>query len=337
MSSQQHTYGAAEGLEAGTYGYSATYRAVPGQPVGVGGARSMVGPQHPHDERKTVLRGTRRRMNWVAIVLSWFLPSTIFFAVLGLRSMPVRIQQPALCALGVGFCFLACLVAGVTALAHRRRWYELTRYHEPSWLSFLAMSMLVAFIFGVIFGDLNFQVFMQAAADLSQLNTYHNVSTAILKGQQLMDAGMVTFMPGTKLDVSKSMGFKSGRMYCAAPIVSPNNVTQTYDFWAVGTDCCTAGHPDFHCRNFNNLQADGGVRLMNEQERPFFRLAVQQAEATYNITAAHPLFFEWAVQPTVQAEERVKAGCHQFLMFALGYMFVQAVLVVWVTLVFAKL
>lgn len=54
---------------------------------------------------------------------------------------------------------------------------------------------------------------------------------------------------------------------------------------------------NFHCDHFNNPHANGGYRLMTDNDRPFYRLAVQQAEATYKIRAVHPLFFEWAIDP----------------------------------------
>jgi hypothetical protein len=38
----------------------------------------------------------------------------------------------------------------------------------------------------------------------------------------------------TKLDTTKSRGFKSLNLYCVAPIVNGDTKLATYDFWAVG-------------------------------------------------------------------------------------------------------
>ena len=86
-----------------------------------------------------------------------------------------------------------------------------------------------------------------------------------LRGQQVMDAGIIMFANGSKLELQKSMGFKNQNIYCVAPIVMGGNTTMgTYDFWAVGKDCCSGSTADFHCTGFNepNSQGQGRIRLV---------------------------------------------------------------------------
>merc|ERR1719443_992372 len=115
------------------------------------------------------------------------------------------------------------------------------------------------------------------------MNSYPSVNPATKRGQQMMDSGRVYFAPGTALDVKKSMGFKNHDTYCVAPITNGCDKLPTYDFWAVGVNCCNGASTAFRCGDFNNPHARSGLRVIREDQHPFFRLAVKQAEAAYNI------------------------------------------------------
>lgn len=59
-----------------------------------------------------------------------------------------------------------------------------------------------------------------------------------------------------------------------APIVNGNAALATYDFWAVGLNCCSGVSSDFRCGEFNNQHARSGLRLMRDDQRPFYRQAL---------------------------------------------------------------
>ena len=76
---------------------------------------------------------------------------------------------------------------------------------------------------------------------------------------------------------------------------------ETYDFWAIGMDCCSVNAADFHCGaglgwilsvrperakgqartggEVGNFKAHSGLRLLDDRQRSFYRLAVEQAGA----------------------------------------------------------
>merc|ERR1719502_1744702 len=111
---------------------------------------------------------------------------------------------------------------------------------------------------------------------------------------------MIQFTKGSSLWLQRSIGFKNEDVYCVAPIRSANNTQSTFDFWAVGINCCSGHAPDFQCGEFSNPMARSGLRVMDLQARDNFRLAVKEAEAAFNIQAPHPVFMHWMMDP--QAE-----------------------------------
>merc|ERR1719158_2377819 len=147
-------------------------------------------------------------------------------------------------------------------------WYRAkARDRDPMWYTFAALGFFLAVCLATVFGDMNFWYNMQPFYDIENLNTYPNINPAKEKGQQLMDAGRVYFANDARLDDKYAMGFKNLDLYCVAPIVVGSDQLASYDFWAVGLNCCS---------EFNNPHARSGLRLMRDDQRPFFRLAVQQ-------------------------------------------------------------
>jgi len=252
--------------------------------------------------------GKRRRMNLVAVIGNIFLPWFLFAIVYACVSFKFHYNHPTLTSLFVLAGFCPALATGYYAYVAK------ARDADPMWFTFSALSFFIAACLAFVLGDMNFYVNMHPFYDIENLNTYPSVNPAREKGQQMMDAGRVYFADGTALDPNKAMGFKNLDLYCVAPIVNGNAQLASYDFWAVGVNCCSGVSSDFRCGEFNNPRARAGLRLMRGDQRPFFRLAVQQAEAAYNIKAAHPIFFSWMQDPVAEVNSYRDAGYKYFLL-----------------------
>merc|ERR1719409_2500844 len=63
-------------------------------------------------------------------------------------------------------------------------------------------------------------------------------------------------------------------------------------------NCCSSqGGGDFRCGAFNNPGAHSGLRVVRDVPLQYYRLAVQQAEATFQLRSDRPLFFSWTDDP----------------------------------------
>lgn len=176
-------------------------------------------------------------------------------------------------------------------------------------------------------GDYIFRWFFKPYYDLRNLSVYPSVNPDVYYAQAFMDASVVEFVGGSRLDISKSYGFKNGKTYCVAPVLGPakaeENFTgiskQAYDFWAVGINCCSGHRPDFHCGEYSNPRANKGLRVMHEEEVEYFRLAVQAAGASYNIKTGQPLFLNWVEYPEDEIDAYVKQGWTHFMRGIFGF------------------
>mmetsp|Transcript_16452 Transcript_16452/g.40697 ORF Transcript_16452/g.40697 Transcript_16452/m.40697 type:complete len:294 (+) Transcript_16452:149-1030(+) len=266
-------------------------------------------PAQPGAKAQTVFTpGKKRRINLVAVCMNIFLPWFLFAALFAILSFSFHYQQPAAAWLCVGIGLFVSLGAIGIAFASRGQ------NRDPSWYLFSGLMLFLAVVLAAIFGDMNFWYNMQPFYDIENLNTYPSVDPATQTGQRLMDAGRVYFADNTRLDTSKAMGFKNLDLYCVAPIVNGNQALETYDFWAVGLNCCSGVSSDFRCGEFNNPHARSGLRLMRDDQRPFFRLAVQQAAAAHHLKSTHPLFFYWLQDPVGEMNSYRDQGFKYYLL-----------------------
>eukprot|EP00927_Polykrikos_kofoidii_P060778 TRINITY_DN55696_c0_g1_i1.p1 TRINITY_DN55696_c0_g1~~TRINITY_DN55696_c0_g1_i1.p1 ORF type:complete len:315 (-),score=35.67 TRINITY_DN55696_c0_g1_i1:107-1051(-) len=258
-------------------------------------------------------RSQRVRLNIYPALVGLFVPWWVFCTVFYAISFPLQVSHPISGYIVVGLSFGATLVCFLLVW-----WLRIGRGGEgrgsPSWLTFCFFTMALALVAGCVAGAENYTFNTRVFYGVSSLMEYTDVNPSLVLGKQFMDAGMVEFSKGTHLGLSQSMGFRhAGIEYCVAPIVFGNVTARTFDFWAVGRDCCSASTADFHCPGFNILKARGGLRLLDDHARTYYRMAVQEAEATYEIKAAHPLFFEWVVDAPNKANEYMATACRLYM------------------------
>lgn len=303
--------------------------------------------KNPFDEKSPFqrgmifMKGTRHRLNGVGIAISFFLPFGIFCYSMSILDFKLHYAMATLSyflfAVPVAIC------VGLAALAVKAIYdKETNSEYEPNWYMFLAAFSIFALITGGCTGQSNFVNYFEPYYDLLNMGTYKSVDTSVRSGQQLLDAGRIEFSNGTQLLLGKSMGFRNKVTYCIAPIVPKlavenPEIMPTWDFWAVGINCCSGNQPDFHCKGFANPEADGGVRVMQDGARAYYRLAVQQAEAVYKIRSEHPLFFYWTRDPVAETESYLRTGYRNFIMAICCHFVFQATAVAVATLAFSKL
>eukprot|EP00931_Biecheleriopsis_adriatica_P073002 TRINITY_DN47377_c0_g1_i1.p1 TRINITY_DN47377_c0_g1~~TRINITY_DN47377_c0_g1_i1.p1 ORF type:complete len:328 (+),score=84.03 TRINITY_DN47377_c0_g1_i1:67-984(+) len=276
--------------------------------------------------------GKRKRINGLALLLQIVIPPAVFSTIFYAVGFDLHYSSPTL---AWGLVALGLLATAVTyGLARFRRTFD----SEPMWYFFFSFLLGLAVVLGAGVGDYVFRSYMEVSLDFQNLNSYEAIDPAKQKGQQLMDAGRIYFSSGTKLDLSKSMGFQNFDEYCVAPIAKgAGEELASYDYWAVGLNCCSGPDKIFKCGEFNNPHARTGLRYLDEGKRQFFRLAVQQAEAQYGIKALHPLFFTWTQDPLVAVNAQVKVARNLLSLGAITHFFTNLFLVLTALLTFAKM
>eukprot|EP00913_Durusdinium_trenchii_P001338 g1236.t1 len=146
--------------------------------------------------------------------------------------------------------------------------------------------------------------YWQQYSEVSLLKAYRGIDPSVVPGTQIQDAGAVDFVSSAGID-SEHAG-NAGRTYCIAPIVTNGTMLHniggaprygSYDYFAVGVDCCSCPDINFRCGAWRHPWAEGGIRSTDLEARPFYRLAVEAWASSYRKTAAHPLFFEWVESP----------------------------------------
>lgn len=230
------------------------------------------------------------------IVAPWF----VFVVVLYARAMGIRYFYPWLSlALALYFLAMVC-VAGVMTYSAARD----AKNGNPYVLGLIFILCAAGFFAAWSFGQSIYVKFTQPYYDVNNLNAYPSVDPVNSLGNQYMDAGIIDFKAEATLDLARSIGFRDSSVYCVAPITMPDATTTHLDFWAVGINCCGNGQgpSPFKCGEYNIPGVHGGLRLLSDEQRSFYRLAVKEAEASFGLVADHPVFVHWMADPSGEAE-----------------------------------
>lgn len=242
-------------------------------------------------------------------------------------SFYLRYTQPGMVAF-VAACGAAVVApfGGHAALSAKSRG-AFVGHRLATWPLVTFWSLLIAWLLGMAVGESIFQSCMRPYYDTSSLNMYAGVDLSKTNGAQLQDAGIVMFAAGTRLDRSRSAFFRessSGDVFCAAPIVPmPANGTTplqlaSFDFWAVGVNCCAEADESFDCGEYNNPYARAGLRVLPaDGHESLYKTAIQSAEAKYGIRAGSPLLFRWRQDPSAETAGNLDRGFNRFLLSSL--------------------
>lgn len=214
-------------------------------------------------------------------------------------------------------CFFA-LCLGLSALTY----VLYTRNRSIRFWAALTICMWFALGIGVFVGDKKYYQYIDKFNTWQDMAVYVNMDVRTDHGQTFMDSGRMYFKEGTFVARERAVAFHSGATYCVAPIVrspiesedgSGDLPTVTgfsvppsgaYDFWAVGTDCCGENGDTFTCGDVESQLTRSGLRVLDENTRQYYLLAVQEWSASMGLPVKHPLFFHWVKDPIQTVQEQ---------------------------------
>jgi len=232
--------------------------------------------------------------------------SAFLFAMLGMiLPMPWNLICFAFvfCILFFRFATVAIFFAAVLKGRYTNQFYRSALYFWGWWPMWIMVTTLGATIIGYSVGDWLWKSNLGPYFNLKKLQKYTDINPEHVPGERIQDAGLVEFTNFAEMDRGKGGCYMNkGDTYCVAPIVNGGQVaygmsglprTGSYDFFAVGVNCCSCPNRDMRCGAWDNPIASGGLRSLDEKSRPFFKLALDDWQASYQKTAKNPLFFEW--------------------------------------------
>jgi len=171
----------------------------------------------------------------------------------------------------------------------------------------LGLLCMGSALLGASLGLLNYHwntiVWMEYAAG----RVYANVHPAADPGGYT-DASRITFSSQAFVDTTRSVGYRSDDLWCAAPILEKSGVdtapgqSQQVNFWAVGLNCYRT-RASFECGPVQERGSRSGMRVVDasplrQEKVPNYMTAVRQAAATFGlIVPANAIVLRWTKDP----------------------------------------
>lgn len=290
--------------------------------------------QRWEEERALLERQSKAQRPLLHLVLCTLMPFLGALYIGLLMTSRYRFTRPRTCLLfGPILGLIICSYSTILAMINLRRGLpargRLTMC-VCCWLALISSTMV---------SDQLFWKYIWGYWSLEDLNTYINIDPANDEGQTFMDAGQVYFKESTFVAKTKAVAYQDNGVYCVAPIIRQPLENQqgtaavasngpftlppsgTVDFWAVGINCCDPSGAAFTCGEVEavgaGVGARAGVRLMRDDVRPFFTMAVQEWTAKNNLPARHPLFFTWVADPLWEVERLKTSSFTNLAMYLL--------------------
>jgi hypothetical protein len=287
---------------------------------------------------------TRSRMTMSGTCVNLFLPWILFILVSADMTFSLHYNSPVLCWILAALALIVALAIGGLAATKTQELLAGSASPYPIWLIFLFLTSLLASISGLVLGEVNYWENMHPYYDIQSLNTYRMVNPQFNHGKQIMDAGLVSFVNNATLDLTKAYKFEDFDEYCVAPVSMRQNGAieklDYYDFWVVGLNCCPSNltkYTDYKCGAFQSATARQGLRLMSENQRSFYKLAVEQATASHKIKSNYPVFFFWAEDAAMELKSYAQYGFNYFILSICCFFGLQLLLLLWTSFLVHKM
>lgn len=270
--------------------------------------------------------GARRQLDGQSICLAVMLPVLLFTGNFAAMSFHLFYQHPTISIFIVFSAFLFMLALGALsfhAIVNERK------QGQDSWRVFIILTGFLACILGTSLGYLNFTWNTTRYYDYISLRRVVDVDPGEFSGQQVLDAGEVDFKMGAHIDRNLNMVYYKKTGWCVAPIVSGDGAPMaSYDFWAVGTDCCSGTRGDFTCgfvwTSWHNAGTNpSGLRILEDEDIAGYKLAVEQAMSAYNIQAKRPIFLNMVKKPYMLIKEHWIKAMRFMLISVIGFLLLQ--------------